>query len=198
MYLPCISWGIEGTNKTGGSRDLRPSSLKLRHHMVILNSKHGSSCRSNISFVLPPTISHTSPSQPTPSKWLTVPYICLFYCCEYDWHRTSAHISSNKMQMPLTEHMLPPTRFIEQRDFEIRWVLIVFAVLKFDIPVSSALGYKGALPLLEMHEDREHKSYNNDYVWIFLAVLRHEFSNPSLLFTSRPPIILVNSSWYCG
>jgi len=51
-----------------------------------------------------------------------------------------------------------------------------------DIPVSSALGYKGALPLLEMYEDREpeHRPYNKDYVRIFLAVLRHEFSNLSL------------------
>ena len=181
MYLHTF-WtrGIEGTDKTVGSRDdLQPSSLELRHHVVMLKSKHGSSRRSIILFVLPPT-SHTSPFQLTPSKWLTAPYIRLLYCREYDRHHASARISSNEMQMPLAEHMPPPTCFMERRDFKIRWVLIVFAVLKFDIPVSSALGYKGALPLLEMHEDREHRSYNNDYVPIFLAVLSHEFSNPSL------------------
>ena len=128
MYLPYISWGVEGTDKTVGSRDdLRPSTLKLRHHVVMLNSKHGSS-RSNVSCVLPPTTSHTPPSQPTPSKWLMAPYIRLLYCREYDRHRASARISSNEMQMPLAEHMPPPTRFTEWRDFKIRWVLMVFLV----------------------------------------------------------------------
>ena len=97
----------------------KQSSLELRHHVVMLKSKHGSSRRSIILFVLPPT-SHTSPFQLTPSKWLTAPYIRLLYCREYDRHHASARISSNEMQMPLAEHMPPPTRFTERRDFKIR------------------------------------------------------------------------------
>ena len=80
------------------------------------------------------TTSHTPPPQPMPSKWLTSPYICLLYRCEYDWHYVSAHISSNKMWMPLAQHMPPPTHFTEWRDSEIRWVLTVFAVLTFLFP----------------------------------------------------------------
>ena len=48
MYLQYISWGVEGQMRTSHQVEVVISLLELQHHVVMLNSQHGSSHCSNI------------------------------------------------------------------------------------------------------------------------------------------------------
>jgi len=167
--------------------ELWPSSLELRHHVVMLNSKHGSSR----SFVLPPTTSQADTRQPTPSKWLTSSYICLLDRHEYDRRRPSARPLTSPVKRDVNaidQTYAAPYSFHGTEGF--RNKVSTDSVCCIDISVSSALGYKDTLPLFEMDEHSEHgrvtmTTYGSSRCstsWICLPI------HSSLLFTLRPPV----------